>query len=91
MTSPYITEAAAQTRSEAECRSRATIQAAIPPGKTYDEALLRATNYARQAWDDVFAGSEDEKLAELQGFCVRLCRDNQEAGKLLATEALWNM
>lgn len=96
MTAPvsgYVREAAARAAvtSESEFRARKLIEEAIPFGKSYDEALQRATNYARQAWNDVFAGTEDEKITELRDYCTKLCRHNETAGNLLASEALWNI
>lgn len=86
-----VAEHAAAVLASTKTEAQARIERAIPQGKSYDEALLRATNYARQTWNDVFAGSEDDKLDELRDYCTKLCQHNETAGKLLASEALWNM
>lgn len=67
------------------------IEAALPPGKTYKEALQRASNCRDALWG--FAGcdlDEDEKVGELETYCTRLCQGNKKAGVALAEEAMWN-
>lgn len=67
----------------------AEIAATLPPGKTYDEALRRAVNYRNALWNDPWSGTEDERIDELDAYCMRLCQGNAEAGRALATDSCW--
>lgn len=92
MTSQYLTDAAARAAHTTEDDAR-IIMAAIPPGKTYEEALQRAVGRAKHLWCSYewMMQPEDARITELQNWCTRLCQSNRRAGELLATTAIWSM
>lgn len=64
------------------------IEDCLPEGKTYEEALTRATFRKLHLWSERDDLSEDAKLIELERFCVALCGGNTGAGANLCTDAV---
>lgn len=67
------------------------IQASLPPGKTYAEALARAKNLNRRLYTSYewMMVPEDRRIDELNRFCAALCQGDKECGAELALSAVW--
>ena len=85
--------AQAGTRTPEQARADIAAKTGLPPGKTRDEALQRASNYARVLWSrrDWLARPEDERIEELQRFCIQLFGGDAKEGHALATDAMWGI
>lgn len=69
--------------------SHALILAAIPAGRSYAEALERAVAQKLHLWSARMDLDEDERIKALNDFCSRLCSGDEQAGRELATDAVW--
>lgn len=67
--------------------STAARKSGLPPGRTYTEALARAVARRRTLWNRDM--DEDERIDQLNAFCIGLYRGDEDAGKALAQAAIW--
>lgn len=90
-----LSELAEQAGSRTPDQARADIAASrgLPPGKTREEALERAKNYARILWSrsDWLAKAEDARIEELERYSTALYRGDAIEGARLAQDAIWGM
>lgn len=95
--SSEVARAARSTRSESDARTsraaqeRKLIERSLPPGKTYTEAVERATARKRHMWSALewMLVPEDDRIEDFQRYCVSLCQGNRKAGEALAMTATW--
>jgi hypothetical protein len=65
------------------------IENALPAGKTYEEALARASARKRRLWTRELPFLQEEGcIAALEKYCIALCGGDRLAGKQLATDAM---
>ena len=60
----------------------------LPDGRTEEQAVAVAVVFRQQIWARG-GRTEDQKIAELERLCVKLCCNHRPSGKRLASMAIW--